>query len=87
MKIDNRLIVRPNGEWVENLTHEYLTTKRIAMLHIVNTAKPDKSLCGRNVELWDIPYRVLNSRITRQLFDEAELTEKEFCKRCLKKYK
>lgn len=86
MKISNHLIVRPSGQWVENLSHSYLMTHRISMLHIVNKSKPDKSLCGRNIEFWDLPYRSLED-LQSKFITQIEITDKDFCKRCLKKFK
>lgn len=77
MKIDTIRIVQPR---TDNFTHNYLASHRVCMLHIVDKIKPDKSLCGRTIEGWNMPYRQYNSETPK-----ISITDKDFCKRCLKK--
>lgn len=54
---------------------------RIKMLHIVRPDDRDRSLCGRTVDGWDMPYWG-KTNIKGCSVTSIEITERDFCKVC-----
>lgn len=59
---------------------DYLTFNRVCLFHVINPTTK-RAFCGRDADMWDMPYRGIQEKNTPTIAQIIE-DERHFCKQC-----